>query len=83
MAFATGDLEPKPAYVVDLATLTGAQSYATGLKHAGLLTKDEDLESEIVAAGKISGDLVFPLLYCPELLGVDKMFASEIAGKCW
>ncbi|KAI9015449.1 putative aminopeptidase NPEPL1-like protein [Hyaloraphidium curvatum] len=79
VAFASGELEPKPDYILDLATLTGAQSYATGLKHAGLLTKDEELESQVVACGKRSGDLVFPLIYCPELLGIDRQFGSEIA----
>lgn len=54
--------------VVDMATLTGAQLVATGKKHAGILANTEELEKEAVAAGLHSGDLVFPLLYAPELL---------------
>lgn len=79
VAYATAELDPKPDYIVDLATLTGAQSYATGYKHAGLLTPSEPLESLLVEAGKQSGDLLFPLIYCPELLGIEKQFASDVA----
>ena len=68
-----------PDIIIDLATLTGAQSYATGLRHAGVLANTAALEAFLVAAGKRSGDLCFPLLYCPELLGVAPMFPSEVA----
>jgi leucyl aminopeptidase len=43
VAYATGEMTPKPDYIVDLATLTGAQSYATGLKHGGLLVSVSSL----------------------------------------
>jgi probable aminopeptidase NPEPL1 len=32
-----------------------------------LLTNSEDWESIVVEAGLVSGDLVFPIPYCPEL----------------
>jgi len=54
--------------VIDMATLTGAQLIATGKKHAGILTNSLDVERRAVDAGLRSGDLVFPLLYAPELL---------------
>ncbi|KAL3941950.1 MAG: hypothetical protein SGBAC_003778 [Bacillariaceae sp.] len=54
--------------VVDMATLTGAQLVATGKKHAGILANTEELEHRAMAAGMHSGDLVYPLLYSPELL---------------
>ncbi|CAJ1941378.1 unnamed protein product [Cylindrotheca closterium] len=63
--------------VVDMATLTGAQLVATGKKHAGILANTEELENRAMAAGMHSGDLVYPLLYSPELL-MDE-FKSEVA----
>jgi len=63
--------------VVDMATLTGAQLVATGKKHAGILANTEELEDRAMAAGMHSGDLVYPLLYSPELL-MDE-FKSEVA----
>ena len=55
-----------PDVVIDMATLTGAQGVATGLRHAAVLTASVQWEDKILAAGKKSGDLCFPILYCPE-----------------
>ncbi|KAJ3058616.1 putative aminopeptidase npepl1, partial [Quaeritorhiza haematococci] len=77
LAYATKHLSPD--VILDIATLTGAQSYATGKIHAGVLANSEFLERTVVAAGKKSGDLVFPLIYAPEFLGIPKQFASEVA----
>jgi probable aminopeptidase NPEPL1 len=63
--------------VVDMATLTGAQLVATGKTHAGILANRKELEDKAVKAGLASGDYVFPMLYCPELL-MDE-FKSEVA----
>lgn len=63
--------------VIDMATLTGAQSVATGKKHAGIVANKEDLEKRAVEAGLHSGDLVYPLLYAPELLKSE--FKSKVA----
>jgi probable aminopeptidase NPEPL1 len=63
--------------VVDMATLTGAQLICTGKKHAGILANNEELEKRAIAAGLHSGDLVYPMLYAPELL-MDE-FKSEVA----
>ena len=54
--------------VVDMATLTGAQLITTGKRHAGILANTLDLEQRALQAGLQSGDLVFPMLYAPELL---------------
>ncbi|MCB9676769.1 MAG: leucyl aminopeptidase family protein [Alphaproteobacteria bacterium] len=67
----------EPDVLVDLATLTGAQSMATGKLHASLYCNDEALEAKAVDAGKRSGDLVHPLPFAPELFR--KEFASSIA----
>jgi len=68
---------PNLRLVIDMATLTGAQLVATGKKHAGILTNQQELEVQAVAAGLRSGDLTFPLLYAPELLKTE--FNSKVA----
>ena len=75
VAYATRHLAPD--IVVDLATLTGAQLVATGKRHAGIVCNDADLQDQAFAAGRRSGDLVWPLPWCPELFR--KEFRSEVA----
>jgi len=53
--------------IIDMATLTGAQSYATGKIHAGVMTNSEEWENKAVKAGKASGDLVHPFVFAPDL----------------
>jgi len=77
ICYATRNL--KADYVMDISTLTGAQSYATGIYHTGVLTPSETFEKQIVDAGKVSGDLCYPLIYCPEFFGVDKQYYSSVA----
>ena len=67
----------RPALVVDIATLTGAQLMATGKAHAGVVANDARIEALAVRLGRSSGDLVHPLPYCPELLMGE--FKSEVA----
>jgi len=54
--------------VADMATLTGAQGISTGTHHGFILASDEALETEAIAAGKRSGDMVHPGIFAPELL---------------
>jgi len=54
--------------VFDMATLTGAQGVSTGVHHALILATDEELEQNVVAAGKYIGDMAHPGLFAPELL---------------
>ena len=63
--------------VVDLATLTGAQMVATGQRHAAIVCNDESLEQSAVKAGRVCGELVHPLPYCPEFFR--KEFKSKLA----
>lgn len=65
VSYAARDL--KADIIVDMATLTGAQGISTGKYHAGILTNNEDWEMASMKAGRTSGDLVFPLVYSPEL----------------
>ncbi|KAJ3322120.1 putative aminopeptidase npepl1 [Boothiomyces sp. JEL0866] len=67
----------KPDLIIDIATLTGAQLITTGLKHAAILTPSEKTEQFVIKCGKNSGDLVYPILYAPEIL-LDN-FKSKVA----
>ena len=51
----------KPDAMVDLATLTGAVIVALGHELSGAMGNDEGLIDELVAAGKRTGELVWPL----------------------
>ncbi|XP_058859446.1 probable aminopeptidase NPEPL1 [Acipenser ruthenus] len=53
--------------ILDIATLTGAQGISTGKYHAAVMTNSEEWEAACVKAGRNSGDLAHPLVYCPEL----------------
>lgn len=66
VSYATGEQDFIPDELIDMATLTGAQGVATGSKHAGLYVSDAQAEQDIVKAGLQSGDVCFPVLYCPE-----------------
>lgn len=55
VAYASQKLNPD--YIIDIATLTGAQLVTTGSKHAAILSPHEDLEKECIKAGVQSGDL--------------------------
>ncbi len=75
VAYASKHLNPD--VIVDMATLTGAQLMATGKRHAAIVCNDDALEQKAIAAGKVSGDLVHPLPYCPEFFR--KEFKSKVA----
>jgi leucyl aminopeptidase len=53
--------ERKPACIVDTATLTGACVVALGTDIAGAIGNDDALVEEIVAAGRSTGDPIWPL----------------------
>ena len=60
VAFADKDLNAD--IIVDMCTLTGAQGIATGRYHAAHMTNDEQYEKLCLDAGRISGDLSFPIV---------------------
>ena len=62
--YASKNFNPKA--IIDIATLTGAQLIATGKNHAAIYCNDDGLESVAVQSGKYTGDLTFPIPYCPE-----------------
>uniref|UniRef100_A0AC35U4C2 CYTOSOL_AP domain-containing protein n=1 Tax=Rhabditophanes sp. KR3021 TaxID=114890 RepID=A0AC35U4C2_9BILA len=54
--------------IVDVATLTGAQAYHSGKFHGSVFTNSANMEDIFVKCGReISGEMVHPLLFCPEL----------------
>ena len=63
----------QPDIIIDLATLTGACLMALGQFFTGLMTKDRDLESDLIAAGHATGERVWPL-------PLDDDFAPAIKG---
>ncbi|XP_030371693.1 probable aminopeptidase NPEPL1 [Scaptodrosophila lebanonensis] len=75
VCYANKDL--KANIILDMATLTGAQGVATGKYHGAILTNSEEWEAKSLQAGRKSGDLLAPIIYCPELHFSE--FASAIA----
>ncbi|XP_054288440.1 probable aminopeptidase NPEPL1 [Macrosteles quadrilineatus] len=65
VVYASRDL--KADLILDMATLTGAQAISTGKYHSAVLTNSSEWENNVVTAGRTSGDLAFPIVYCPEL----------------
>ena len=65
-----------PAFMVDLATLTGAIIVALGHEHAGLFANDEELAARILAAGIAVGEAAWRM---PLGEAYDKQIKSDIA----
>eukprot|EP00095_Tigriopus_kingsejongensis_P003277 maker-scaffold675_size187964-snap-gene-0.33 protein:Tk03277 transcript:maker-scaffold675_size187964-snap-gene-0.33-mRNA-1 annotation:"probable aminopeptidase npepl1" len=65
VVYAQKDLQAN--VIIDMCTLTGAQGISTGRHHAAHLTNREAWEGYTSMAGKASGDLSFPIVFCPEL----------------
>jgi len=74
---AYAQLDLKATTILDMATLTGAQGIATGKYHGAILSNSEEWETKGIEAGRSSGDLLAPIVYCPELHFSE--FASSVA----
>ncbi len=68
--------EIKPAFIVDLATLTGAILVALGKINGGLFANDDTLANRLTAAGLATGETVWRLPLAPEY---DKLIDSTWA----
>ncbi|MBS7738780.1 MULTISPECIES: leucyl aminopeptidase [unclassified Chelatococcus] len=66
----------KPAFMIDLATLTGAILVALGQEHAGLFSNDDTLSERLAAAGRETGEKVWRMPLAP---AYDKMIDSKFA----
>jgi len=65
-----------PAFMVNLATLTGAIIVALGQEHGGMFSNDEDLAQKLTSAGIASGEKVWRM---PLGDAYDKAIKSDIA----
>jgi leucyl aminopeptidase len=68
--------EEKPAAIVDIATLTGAALVALGSRLYAVMSNDDDLRAEIVAAAGAAGEQCWPMPLPDELR---KSLDSDIA----
>jgi leucyl aminopeptidase len=66
----------KPAFMVNLATLTGAILVALASEHAGLFSNNDELSDRLFAAGKSTGEKVWRM---PLNAEYDKMIDSKFA----
>ncbi len=66
----------KPAFMIDLATLTGAIMVALGQEHAGLFSNNDELAERLIKAGKETGEKVWRLPLGP---AYDKLIDSKFA----
>ena len=66
--------ELDPAYIVDLATLTGACVVALGHEASGLWSNDDDLSARIHAAGNAEDEIAWPMPLLPA-------FEKEMTGS--
>lgn len=66
-------------YTIDMATLTGACIVALGHSHTGLFSKDDQLVSQLLAAGKATKDMAWqlPLEDCHK-----DFLKSDVADVC-
>lgn len=78
VSYAARELEAD--FVIDAATLTGAQLISTGTAHGAVIAEDEVLERIAIEAGRDCGDLCHPLLFAPEFFR--KEFKSAVADMC-
>jgi leucyl aminopeptidase len=66
----------KPAFIVNLATLTGAILVAFAHEHAGLFANDDTLAERLLSAGRATGEAVWRM---PMGKVYDKMIDSKFA----
>jgi leucyl aminopeptidase len=66
----------KPAFMINLATLTGAIVVALGNEHAGLFSNDDTLAQRLSNAGEATAERVWRMPLAPEY---DKLIDSKFA----
>ena len=66
----------KPAFMVNLATLTGAIIVALGHEHAGLFSNNDELSARLTEAGLATGEKLWRMPMAPEY---DKLIDSKNA----
>ena len=74
----------KPDVIIDIATLTGACVVALGSHASGLLSNDDELATDLLAAGQRSGDRAWRLpLWNEYQKQIDSPFAdmANVGGR--
>jgi len=66
----------KPAFMIDLATLTGAIMVALGQSHAGLFSNNDELAERLTASGLVTQEKLWRMPLGPEY---DKLIDSKNA----
>ncbi|QEE47295.1 leucyl aminopeptidase [Rhizobium sp. WL3] len=66
----------EPAFMINLATLTGAITVALGNQHAGLFSNDDALSEKLLAAGQVTHERLWRMPLGKEY---DKMIDSKFA----
>jgi len=66
----------KPSFIMDFATLTGTCVHALGARYSGVFTNREELATGLIAAGKRSGERVWPF---PQDRDYDELLESKVA----
>lgn len=73
--------EKDPDAIVDVATLTGAQTIALGTQIAAVMGNDDSLRDRVVASAALAGEPIWPMPLPPELrAGLDSANA-DLAHK--
>jgi leucyl aminopeptidase len=71
--------EERPDYIVDVATLTGAQIVALGYRTVGAMG-DETFVSQVADAGRRSGEVIWPLPLPGELRALLNSDVADLAN---
>jgi leucyl aminopeptidase len=72
----------KPAVVVDIATLTGACVVALGAHHTAVMSNDDELAGELVAAGRRAEDRCWHMPMSEEYHDQLKSNFADFANAC-
>ncbi|WP_116244423.1 leucyl aminopeptidase [Nocardiopsis sp. FIRDI 009] len=78
--------EDEPDLIVDIATLTGAQLVALGTRVFAVMSNDDTVRDEVVAAAGAAGEAAWPMPLPSELrAGLDSSVAdiANVAGERW
>jgi leucyl aminopeptidase len=71
--------EDSPDYVIDVATLTGAQLISLGARTAGVMGNGDALRDQVVAAAGTAGESMWPMPLPPDLRkGLDSDVADMV-----
>jgi leucyl aminopeptidase len=72
--------EDKPDVIIDIATLTGAQTIALGSRTAGIMANDDDLREAVFDAANRAGESMWPMPQPEELRANLDSLVADIAN---